>query len=55
MTLYEALLFLHIGFAIVWIGSGSPFHVLGHRADRVRDEAAVKRVFDEGVVLVKTS
>ncbi|MDQ4018773.1 MAG: hypothetical protein M3188_02930 [Actinomycetota bacterium] len=41
MTLYELLLFLHIAFAIVWIGSGFLFHVLGYRADRADDHAAI--------------
>jgi hypothetical protein len=46
MTLYELLLFLHIAFAIVWIGSGFLFHVLGYRRPSRRprrDRAALQR------------
>ncbi len=51
MTLYELLLFLHIAFAIVWIGSGFLFHVLGYRADRADDHAAIERLFRDQTAL----
>jgi uncharacterized membrane protein len=51
MTLYELLLFLHIAFAIVWIGSGFLFHILGYRADRADDHAAIERLFRDQTAL----
>jgi hypothetical protein len=54
MTRYELLLFLHISFAIMWIGAGILFHILGFRADRARDEAAMRKVFDDLVALSTT-
>lgn len=51
MTLYELLLFLHIAFAIVWIGSGFLLHVLGYRADRADDHAAIERLFRDQTAL----
>jgi uncharacterized membrane protein len=46
MTLYEILLFLHLSFAILWIGSGVLFHILGAMADRTNDEVAITKIFD---------
>jgi uncharacterized membrane protein len=54
VTRYELLLFLHIGFSIVWIGSGFLFHVLGFRADRADDQAAVRKIADDLVALANT-
>jgi hypothetical protein len=51
MTRYEILLFLHIAFVIVGLGSGFLFHVLGFRADRAHDEAAMAHIFDDLVAL----
>jgi uncharacterized membrane protein len=51
MTLYELLLFVHIAFAIVWIGSGFLFHMLGYRADRADDHAAIERLFRDQTAL----
>jgi uncharacterized membrane protein len=51
MRTYDVLLFLHISFAIVWIGSGTLFHILGFRADRVQDENAFRRIIDDLVAL----
>jgi uncharacterized membrane protein len=51
MTRYELLLFLHISFAIMWIGAGMLFHILGFRADRAHDEAAMRKIFDDLVAL----
>jgi uncharacterized membrane protein len=41
MSFYELVLLVHIAAAIVWLGSGFLFHVLAHRADRARDDAAL--------------
>jgi uncharacterized membrane protein len=54
MTRYDLLLFLHIAFAIVWIGSGFLFHVLGFRADRADDQAAIRKIADDLVALANT-
>ncbi|HZB07022.1 MAG TPA: DUF2269 family protein [Thermoleophilaceae bacterium] len=43
MTLYELLLFIHIGASIVWIGAGFLSLVLATTYDRESDEAAIKR------------
>jgi uncharacterized membrane protein len=51
MTRYELLLFLHISFAIMWIGAGMLFHILGFRADRAHDEGAMRKIFDDLVAL----
>jgi uncharacterized membrane protein len=54
MTLYEILLFLHIGFAILWIGSGVLFHILAFMADRTTDEAAIRKILADLNVLSTT-
>lgn len=54
MTRYEILLFLHISFAILWIGAGALFHVLAYMADRATDEAAIKKIFDDLTALANT-
>ena len=54
MNRYEILLFFHIAFVIVWIGSGFLFHVLGYRADRANDERAVRQIVDDLVALANT-
>jgi uncharacterized membrane protein len=43
MTLYELLLFVHIGASIVWIGAGFLSLLLATTYDRESDEAAIKR------------
>jgi hypothetical protein len=43
MTLYELLLFVHVGAAIVWIGAGVLSLLLATRYDRESDEAAITR------------
>jgi hypothetical protein len=43
MTLYELLLFIHIGASITWIGAGFLSLVLATTYDRESDEAAIKR------------
>jgi Predicted integral membrane protein (DUF2269) len=43
MTLYELLLFIHVGASIVWIGAGFLSLVLATTYDRESDEAAIKR------------
>ena len=54
MSLYEILLFLHISFAILWIGSGVLFHILGAMADRTHDEIAITKIFSALNVLSNT-
>jgi uncharacterized membrane protein len=43
MTLYELLLFVHIGASIVWIGAGFLSLLLATTYDRDSDDAAIKR------------
>ncbi len=43
MTLYELLLFIHIGASIIWIGSGFLSLLLATTYDRESDEVAIKR------------
>ena len=43
MTLYELLLFVHIGASIVWIGAGILSLTLATAYDRDSDDAAIKR------------
>jgi hypothetical protein len=43
MTLYELLLFVHIGASIVWIGAGFLSLLLATTYDRESDEVAIKR------------
>lgn len=54
MVRYELLLFFHISFAILWVGAGMLFHILGFRADRARSGAAMRQIFDDLVALSKT-
>jgi uncharacterized membrane protein len=54
MTYYEVLLFLHIAFVILWLGAGVLFHILGFRADRAGNEAAMRQIFDDLVALGNT-
>jgi uncharacterized membrane protein len=46
-VLYELLLFVHIAAAIVWLGTAFTIQVFAIRANRARDEVALKRLFDE--------
>src|ERR671917_313988 len=43
MTLYELLLFIHIGASIIWIGAGFLSLLLASTYDRESDEVAIKR------------
>ena len=43
MTLYELLLFVHVGASIVWIGAGILSLTLATAYDRDSDDAALKR------------
>jgi hypothetical protein len=54
MTRYDLLLFLHISFVTLWVGAGMLFHILGFRADRARNEAAMRQIFDDLVALSTT-
>ena len=51
MARYDLLLFLHISLVTLWVGAGMLFHILGWRADRARDEAAMRQIFDDLVAL----
>ena len=37
MSYYEVLLFLHVSAAIVWIGAGIAFQLIGIRAEQTRN------------------
>lgn len=54
MTRYELLLFLHVVFVIPWVGAGTLFHILGYRAERAGDDAAVERIFKDLAALGTT-
>lgn len=45
MDLYSLLLFAHIAFAIVWLGSGILLQVLANRFDREDDAVALEKIF----------
>lgn len=45
MDLYSLLLFAHIAFAIVWLGSGVLLQVLASRFDREDDAVALEKMF----------
>jgi uncharacterized membrane protein len=47
MSTYEVLLFLHIAFSIVWLGSGFFLQLLGIRADRSGDPVRIKSLLDD--------
>ena len=47
MSSYELLLFLHIAFAILWLGSGFFLQLLGLRADASGDAARIKSLLDD--------
>lgn len=47
MSYYEVLVFLHIAFAIVWLGSGFLLQVLGFRADASRDVVRIQGLLDD--------
>jgi uncharacterized membrane protein len=47
MSRYEVLVFLHIAFAIVWLGSGFFLQLLGVRADRSADPVRIKALLDD--------
>src|SRR4051812_6538231 len=43
MTLYEFLLFIHIGATVIWVGAGLAQLVIGQRYHRDGDRAAIQR------------
>jgi uncharacterized membrane protein len=47
MSYYELLLFFHIAFSIVWLGSGFLLQVLGFRAVSTDDTVRVKGLLDD--------
>ena len=47
MSYYEVLAFLHIAFAIVWLGSGFLLQVLGFKADASRDVVRIQGLLDD--------
>jgi hypothetical protein len=47
VTYYEVLLFLHIAFAIVWLGSALLLQVLGHRAVSANELVRLKGLLDD--------
>ena len=51
MTRYDLLVFLHISFVTLWVGAGMYVQILGFRADRTRNEAAMRQIFDDLVAL----
>jgi uncharacterized membrane protein len=47
MSTYELLLFLHVAFAILWLGSGFFLQLLALRADASRDSDRIKSLLDD--------
>lgn len=47
MATYEILLFLHVSSVAFWLGAELLIDILVFRAERQRDAAAVRRLFDE--------
>ena len=47
LSRYEILLFLHIAFAILWLGSGVCLILLAGRADKSRDPVRIKQIVDD--------
>jgi uncharacterized membrane protein len=47
MSRYELLLFLHIAFAILWLGAGTCLILLGMRADASRDTVRIKQIVED--------
>ena len=47
MSTYEVLLFLHIAFSILWLGSGFFLQLVGVRADRSGDPVRIKTLLDD--------
>ena len=54
MDLYDILLFCHISFVILWLGSGFLLHFLAYRADRANDVAAIRKIVDDLVAIGNT-
>jgi uncharacterized membrane protein len=44
MSRYELLVFGHVVCAILWVGAGTLFHVLGLRAERSNDNEAIEQI-----------
>jgi uncharacterized membrane protein len=51
MDTYTALKFLHVAFAIAWLGGGLTMVLLGILAERARDEARLMTVVDQVVTV----
>src|SRR5215510_13842290 len=51
MTRYEFLVFGHIVCAILWVGAGSLFHILGLRAERKDDNRAIEEIMRNLAIL----
>lgn len=51
MDIYTALKFLHVAFAIAWLGGGLTMVLLGILAERARDEARLMTVVDQVVTV----
>lgn len=51
MSRYELYLLVHVVAAIVWLGAGLLIQILAARADRVSDEAGLRRVADDSAAL----
>lgn len=54
MDLYALLLFGHIAFAIVWLGSGVMLQVLANQFDRADDDVAIEKIFQSTAKLSNT-
>jgi len=47
MSRYEFLVFGHIVCAILWVGAGTVFHLLGLRAERANDNKAIEQIMKD--------
>lgn len=53
MTRYDAYKYVHIVAAILWLGAGVMIQILAARADRMRDDEGLIRVFNDVGALSK--
>jgi uncharacterized membrane protein len=51
MTRYEFLLFVHLSAVVIWVGAGFLLMLLALRAERVDDEAQLKRIVEDNAWL----
>src|SRR3712207_9260960 len=51
MDRYEVYLFFHVASVIVWLGAGVGLTIQALRAERARDNAALKKLPDDAVPL----